>query len=72
MRIFFTLTLILFSAGLCIKIWKDFHINYLYILQIDYEKVIFWIQFVKLSLIYFFIDLIFLFFFMKKIEEVFG
>ena len=68
-RVFFTLTAILFGAGLCIKAWKDYQVNYLYILQTDY--VTSYIQFFKLSLIYLFIQLLFLYFFLKKIDFIF-
>lgn len=34
-RVLFTMFLMLFGAGVCLKVWKECEVNYIYILQID-------------------------------------
>lgn len=67
----FTQTLGLFGAAISIKVWKDNQVNYMYIFQIDYQNVIFFIQFFKSAFIFLFVELVFLYIFLNDTNVLF-
>lgn len=54
-RLFFVLTYLSFAAGVCIKIWRQYEINYIHILQIEFKDRLNHFQLWKISSIMFFI-----------------
>lgn len=70
-RLVFTQTIFLLGAAISIKVWKDNHVNYMYIFQLDYKSVIFFIQFFKTAFIYLFIGLLFLYIFLNDMTDLF-
>ena len=64
-------TMVLFGAAVSIYVWKANHVNYMYIFQLDYGSVIFFIQFFKTAFLYLFIGLLFLYIFLNDAVDLF-
>jgi putative flippase GtrA len=54
------IVMILFAAGLCVQIWKKYHINYVFIFKIDPNYRMYHLQFYKVGMIFLFVWIFFL------------
>ena len=64
----FVFVWILFASGLCIQIWKHYHINYEFLFEIDPTYRMYHVQFYKVSLIFFFVWMLCLFWQIVKMK----
>jgi len=64
-RIMFNLVVIAFGAGIALKVWKQYQVNYLHILQLDHKNSIVFIEFWKIAFFYLAIELTILYIFLN-------
>ena len=68
---FFAWAAYLFGAAICLRVWKHYQVNYMYIFELDHKSAISFIQFLCSAFIILFVELLALYTFLNVTTHIF-